>query len=390
MFLTFLNKEDCHSLDLSTFINCSPERILYYYYNSYIKISLATYQQMKEWSQNDDTNKSCLLQWLDFIDKELGARQDLVLLRDSEYLHNSGPYYYGPTNTRLYFAKLDTMRNEPLSSVDFAVLFNLDKRPIIDKDLHKYYKARKSAKKLVQNKESLIRDISMCLMALSQIENINRHCSYLNLLIKNRSFLLEENIGPREPDFMPERPQKPDQPELAFHSLLAIGMSRQKHKEYMDTCSNFNHQMKIYYLRSREFEKACERYKEALLEWNEYKDAFTENCMDEIEDAQAKLKYCHALLENYSGILARSFVHQNYHNMTTLGSFKYYLDTGRADSLQDCMNLWEEEKQWKQIKDSQDRIENTIHFIKDSNIPLTEQQSKDLIASTSEVKRKKG
>jgi hypothetical protein len=46
MFASFLNKPDYHYLDISTFINCNPERILFYYYNSYIKITLETYQQM--------------------------------------------------------------------------------------------------------------------------------------------------------------------------------------------------------------------------------------------------------------------------------------------------------------------------------------------------------
>ena len=61
-------------------------------------------------------------------------------------------------------------------------------------------------------------------------------------------------------------------------------------------------------------------------------------------------------------------VHADYQDINTLSAFKHYLETGRANDLQDCMNLFEEERHWDEIKASQERIENTIYFLQNMMI----------------------
>ena len=121
--------------------------------------------------------------------------------------------------------------------------------------------------------------------------------------------------------------------------------------------------MKIYLIRYREYEKACERYKNALQNCAEQQDNLIKKCLQEIEDAQIKHKTARELLEIYQFILDNSYIHSNYHTIDSISTFKYYLETGRAEDLQDCMNLYEEERHWREIKASQERIETTIHFL---------------------------
>lgn len=386
MFLTFLMKEDYHILDLSVFINCSPEKIMFYYYDSYIKIPLDTYLQMKEWAQSDDTIKSCLNQWLELIEDTLGAREDLNNLLENEYLNATGPYYYAPTNTQIHFSKLNQMSNEPLTSVDFAVLFNLHKSPAVDKTLQKYYKARKNLKKINRSKEDILNDLSMCQEALKQMEKINRQIDYQNLLLHYRKTLLaKDDLMPAPPDTMPVKPEKPEEPQLSFSSILALNISKNRQKDYERSCSDYNRRMKIYLIRYREHEKACERYKNALQNYEGQQDYLIGKCLQDIEDSQIKLDAAQGILEMYRYILEKSYIHSNYHTLDSISTFKQYLETGRADDLQDCMNLYEEERHWREIKASQDRIETTIHFLQaDGEAAALSSSVGKMIASASE------
>lgn len=386
MFLTFLMKEDYHILDLSVFINCSPEKIMFYYYDSYIKIPLDTYLQMKEWANSEDTVKSCLNQWLELIEETMGAREDLKHLQESEYLNTIGPYYYSPTNTQIHFSKLNQVNNEALTSVDFGVLFNLYKAPAIDKSLQKYFKSRKNLKKVTRTREDIIYDLVMCLEALKQITKINRHMDYLNLLINNRKTLLaKDQISLLPPETMPVKPEKPEEPQLSFSSILALNISKSKQKEYERSCSDYNHRMKIYLIRYREHEKACERYKNFLQNWEETQIDLIEKSLQDIDDAQTKLNNAQAVLEMYQYILEKSYIHSDYHTIDSLRTFKQYLESGRAEDLQDCMNLYEEERHWREIKASQERIETTIHFLQaESEITAIPNNAGKLIASTSD------
>ncbi|PKM75799.1 MAG: hypothetical protein CVU90_15805 [Firmicutes bacterium HGW-Firmicutes-15] len=387
MFATFLNKEDRHSLDLSAFINYNPEQLMFYYYKSWINVSLDTYLQMKEWLANGYGNSSNLEAWLNLIEVEMNIHLDLLSLQENEYLNSIGPYYYGPSDTQFYFSKLYTIEHEALTSSDFAFLFNFHNIPHASKDLQKYSSSRKVAKKSARNKDELIRDITMCVSSLEHIENLSRYSRYLNILLEERNAILAANdILPPEPTPVPDKPFKPEEPPSKLNRLLTMGIPKRKQQDYQKNCSDYNRNMKIYFIRCREYEKACDRYKDALQDWSQYRQGFMKKCQYDLQEAVGKLNEVEALLDIYHNIINKSFVHSNYQKLETLNSFKRYLQTGRANDIQDCMNIYEEERLWTEIKASQERIENTIHFLQCENdaLSLASEQTARLIASARE------
>jgi hypothetical protein len=125
--------------------------------------------------------------------------------------------------------------------------------------------------------------------------------------------------------------------------------------------------MKVYFIRYREYEKACDRFKEALECWVALAGPFTDTCMKDIEYSEQNLKNARRILSVYNNIISRSYVHIDYQDIRTLSTFRHYLETGRCIDLQDCMNVWSDEKHWSEIKASQERIENTIYFLQNDS-----------------------
>ncbi len=192
----------------------------------------------------------------------------------------------------------------------------------------------------------------------------------MNKFLEQRYAIVEqENLKPREPDNLPQKPQKEEEKEVHSNNLIPFSriVNRKKKTSEKDPGSNYNHDMKIYIIRYREYEKACDRFKAVLENWSGYQDTLMDNCFRDIEMAENKIKKCHKSLQIYNTILAKSFIHSIYQDSHTLNLFRHYLETGRAQNLQECMNLFEEECHWSEIKASQERIENTIYFLQGAN-----------------------
>lgn len=385
MFRTFLNKGDNHILDLSSLINYSPEQLFFFYYNSWINITLDTYFQMQEWLENCYGNPSNLQKWLDFFQEAIHAGPDLNILQESEFLNIIGPYYYGPTCTQIYFNRFYPLKHEPLTSADFAALFKYHKVPSVDKDLRKYLQTGKTSRKSTRSRDDLLRDINMCAAGLKHIQNLSNYCLYLNLLLEERKALLEaDQMMPREPAPVPQKPDKPVETPGRFGFLHTMGINISKYRNKSHT--DYGRNMKIYYIKYREFEKACERYKAALNDWEEYREPFFQKCRNDVHEASSKLKQVLAMQDMYREAIRKSFIHIDYQNIAILDKFGHYLETGRAADLQSCMNLYEGEQHWMDIKASQERIENTIYFLQPDNeaLRLASQEASRLIASTIE------
>jgi hypothetical protein len=239
--------------------------------------------------------------------------------------------------------------------------------PAPEQELHRYNKTRKNAKKVAKNKEELIEDLNMCIAALKETERLNKHINYLNKVLEMRCAIVEqEEVSPPEPDNLPDKPEKPNDAERSTLNNL-IPFSRVRNKQSPKNNCNYNHEMKIYFIRYREYEKACDRYKNALEIWGNLYTPFINRCMQDIQKAESQLKYTQKMLGVYNNIVNKSYVHADYQDIKTLTTFKHYLETGRAIDLQDCMNVFEEEKHWSEIKASQERIENTIYFLQSDN-----------------------
>lgn len=360
MFFTFLDKENPNWVDLSVMETYTPDEVLYFYYNSSLYIKLSTYSELLAAQGQENTNIN-LNEWF-MLFEQLNVQEDLDILQENEYLSEQGPYYYLPTNTRIYFTKEDLLPYNQLTTEDMETLLNLSEPIEIDSELHKYYKSRKNAKKSPKNKEELLKDVEMCIKSLAATEALHKHINFLNKLLEKRYSLIEKSdLSPAQPDNIPIKPTPANEGNINKDNVIPFSRIRKKPSNHTPS---FNHDTKVYFIKYREFEKACERYKLALLDWsaNDYK-VFMDKCIEDIDIAEEKLKKATSILEMYNTILSKSFVHPDYQEISTLETFKYYLETGRANDLQACMNLFEEERHWKEIKASQTRIENTIYFL---------------------------
>ena len=125
MFFIFLNKDDVPYLDVPVFQQYTPSEVLAYFYDSFIKIPLQTYLQVKELSKDETMDSPCN-SWVELLDTALEVSADITILQNSEYINVVGPYYFPQTNTRFYFTKEATSVNETLTAEDLATIIALD------------------------------------------------------------------------------------------------------------------------------------------------------------------------------------------------------------------------------------------------------------------------
>ena len=362
MFYPFLNKEKPEYLDSSVLLNALPRQVLFYYYQGAVRITNEVYFTLQQVSLDDSTLSDMARVWLNLIDDQLEAESDLQSFVNNPYLKTIGPYYYPETNTRFYFCKETADPQNILTAFDLELLNNLSRPVILNPELQQYAKARKGKKSTPE----LIRELGMSILALQEIEQINRHTNYLRKLLEQRYAVVEqENLTPCEPDEIPDKPVK-DSEERRLDNLIPFSRARSMWKKQEQEGNRYNYDVKVYFIRYREYEKACERYKRLLENWTAYHQALYDRCFDDIDEAEAKMKRARYALELYNTILDKSAVHSDYQDVNTLEMFRYFLETGRAGDLQGCMNLYEEEKHWHEIKASQERIENTIYFLQNS------------------------
>lgn len=366
MFFTFLNKDNPHCPDLSLLSGYTPDEVLFYYYDSYLEFPLEAYLALKDRVQSDVDGGLPAQLWLEFFHLDIAASEDLDFFMQNDFLERIGPYYYPYTNTRFYFCKGALPPGQILTADDFHLIQTLGEAPETDRELVAYQKNRKTIRKSARNEAELLKDINMCLASLREVEKLSRHINYLHKLLEKRYIIVEqEELMPPEPDTLPQKPLKEEETDLPTGTLIPFShlLNRRKKLVMEKGSATFNHDMKVYIIRYREYEKACDRFKEVLENWPEYYQDYMDRCFHDIEVAEGKLKEAQKNLQVYNTIIVRSFVHSNYQDTRTLTTFRHYLETGRAHSLQDCMNLFEEECHWEEIKAGQERIENTIHFM---------------------------
>jgi len=368
VFFTFLNKDNPIYPDISLMTGYYPDLVLTYYYNSQLKIPLSTYLQLKQIAAENTNAGAPIREWEMFF-AEIDLDADLDSFSSNEYIWTIGPYYYPLTNTRIYLSKDTPTPAELLTTENLDYLISLEHTPELHSELYSYYKSRKGNKKAAKNESELIKDINMCLTSLREIEKVNRHINFLNKFLEQRYAVAEEeNLQPAEPDNLPIKPLKEEERELPVSNLIPFNLIvNRKRKQTEKNSSNFNHDMKVYIIRYREYEKACDRFKAILENWSQYYEALMDNCFRDIEMAELNIKRSHKQLQVYNTILVKSFIHSIYQDTQTLSTFRHYLETGRTHNLQECMNLYEEECHWSEIKASQERIENTIYFLQGAN-----------------------
>lgn len=364
MFYPFLNKENPNYLDSSVLLNALPRQVLFYYYHGSVRITDEVLLTLQQVALDDSELSDMARVWLNLIEDQLEAESDLESFVDNPYLKTIGPYYYPETNTRFYFCKDAPDPHRIMTAFDLEILRNLDRPVVINRELQQYSKARKNKKPSAQD---LIRELDMSILALQEIEKINRHTNYLRKLLEQRYSIVEqEDLQPCEPDEIPDKPVKESE-ESKLDNLIPFSRVRSIRKKQEQDGSRYNHDVKVYFIRYREYEKACDRYKQMLEHWPMYHQALYDRCFNDIDEAESKMKKAQQALELYNTVLGKSSVHSDYQDVKILEMFRYFLETGRANDLQECMNLYEEEKHWHEIKASQERIENTIYFLQNSS-----------------------
>lgn len=370
MFISFLNKNAPQYLDLSVLTAYRPEQVMFYLFSADLSITLDNYLRLKE-LQNDEDQSSFASRWVALINDILEAEEDLKLLSNNEYLDFIGPYYCLSANVRFYFCKTPPPPAETLTLKDIELLEQLQVIDTPEPSVQTYGRNKKGARRFSRNRDEILRDVRMCLIAINEIEQLHKKINFWEKIYQLRLQLSgEPDLLPTEPDQAPVKPDKPGadvKGKLLLFSRQRSGSQRSK--------NIYQHQLKIYYIRYREYEKACDRFKAALEKWADMKTVFFNRCNQDLDLAAEKLLSARQYMELYEAIIAKSMVHQDYQDVKTLTAFQSYLDTGRASDLQECMNLFEEECLWNELKAGQTRIENTIYLLQNDNIHLHRAQA---------------
>ncbi|HWP97693.1 MAG TPA: hypothetical protein VN426_12685 [Syntrophomonadaceae bacterium] len=366
MFVSFLNKTHPNCPDLSALSNYPPGKVLFYYTSASLHIDLDHYLTLKEVASGDNTAPSPITEWLYLIDQELAAEEDLLILKENEYLESMGPYYFAPTNTRFYFVKNQGEELDSMTIQDLDLLEGLHEISAPEPAVQTYGKNKK-AKRYTRNKEEILRDIRMCQAALKCLGNLQKQINFWEKALETRQlFLSNADLLPSEPGNPPNKPEKAD--DKTKKSIGFLSPFTKKRKQGLN--SKYQHDMKIYYIRYREYEKACDRFKSALENWPALGEMFHARCQQDSDMAEEKLATARGYLSLYNLILNRSIIHPKYQDSATLSAFQHYLETGRAEDLQECMNIFEEESLWNDIKEGQNRIENTIYLLQNESAHL--------------------
>ena len=370
MFISFLNKSNPQYLDLSVLTTYHPEQVMFYLFSADLSIGLDNYRQIKE-LQSDEELSPCASRWVALIDDILEAEEDLQQLGNNEYLDFIGPYYYPPANNRFYFCKTPLAPAETLTRQDMELLGQFQEIDTPEASVQTYGRSKKGSKRFSRNKDEILRDVKMCLIAINEIEKLHKKINFWEKIYQHRLQLIDDSdLLPGEPDQAPIKPDKPGadaKGKLLLFSRQRSGSQRSK--------NIYQHQLKIYYIRYREYEKACDRFKAALEKWPEMRIDFLNRCGQDLDLAAERLLTARQHMELYEAIIAKSMVHQDYQDAKTLTTFQSYLDTGRASDLQECMNLFEEECLWNELKAGQTRIENTIYLLQNDNVHLHRAQA---------------
>lgn len=388
MFFTFLNKEEPQFLDQSVMLTYKPGEVLYYFYNRPLFITLNDFYAVELEAGSGSEQADYAQSWLNLIEEHLQAIESLINFSQNEYLVTLGPYYYPITNSRFYFVKNRPDNSSIFTATDLLILKDIAISPPLNSSLQQYAKTRK-ARKALKTRDEIINDINMCIQSLKEIEQLNRHTNYLRkVLLQKQNLIKQADLCPVEPDNLPVKPVRNQAVNSIADNIISFSrVNRWKNRTSIDEGSRFNHEMKVYIIRYREYEKACERYKMALEDWSLNAQTLLDNCMNEINKVEDLLKSAKGKENHYLAILKCSPVHNDYQNLDTLEMFKYFLETGRASDIQECMNLYEDEKHWNEIKAGQDRIENTIYFLQNCTEPgrLASEELENIVKRQQEV-----
>lgn len=356
MLLSFFGKDGNNNLDISVFLEYPPDIVLEFFQQSYVNISLSVYRELKDQFADPDNLNENIPKWVLFIDKLLDMEDSLFSLEENRNLDFVGPAYYIKTNTRFFFYKT-CFEHEGITAQDIAEMVELNSTPAINDLIAKHYATLKCKPASRKSREELLNDLQISITALEEIEHISRQIMFQRQLIEIREAFLNAPyaalIEPEKPEDKPEKPV----PKYSFMGGLLNPKSR---AAFEAACQQYNHDLKVYYMKYREYEKACDRYKNALKDWESEKNYLINRSIEDIKKAKLKIKKGNRIIKIYNEVLTSLDIHPQYQSIVPLTRFYYFLETGRALSIQECMNLYEQEQSLEELKESQERLERNI------------------------------
>lgn len=214
---------------------------------------------------------------------------------------------------------------------------------------------------MMRTRDELLQDIEMCIASHQEMDKLIDQMSYYKTCIRERmKFIRHPETTLREPEAPGEKPNKPPRPNFGVRDRLPLRKSA-KQEAYERACEEYNRQLKEYYIKYREYEKACDRFKEALARWEEQeKERLLRRSHEDVKQARKNIKKGNRLLKIYLEVIQHSQVHPHYQEIDVLQKFKSYLETGRAQTVQECINLYETETCWERLRGSQERLEHQL------------------------------
>lgn len=229
----------------------------------------------------------------------------------------------------------------------------------------------------MKSKPDLSASIEMCLLAYQELQVLQEKIGYYKALIRERmKFIRHPEIAPAEPAPPAVKPDKPSLPERSVLDYIPL-VRRRRRVDLEKACEEYNHRLKEYYIAYREYEKACDRYKEALQKWENDREILLAESQEDVKMARKSIKKASRLMKMYLEIIENSQIHPAYRQPEILERFKFYLETGRATSIQECINLYENQITLEQLRGSQERMETqltaTIHFIQNDLVKAAAQ-----------------
>ena len=244
-------------------------------------------------------------------------------------------------------------------------------------------------------REDPLLEVDMSIRCIQELERLNRQMAYYKSWIRERmKFIRHPEMTLPEPHPPGGKPVKPPEPRLTLKDRIPLRKSEQK-LAYEKACEDYNSRLKDYYIKYRAYEKACDRFKEALAKWESEKEVLFSRSQADVKQARKNIKKGNRLINRYLEVLQYSQFHPDYQEIDILEKIKFYLETGRASSIQECINLYELDKSWEKVRGGQERLEHqltaTIHYLQNDLMQATSQAActQEPIAEPPAPKRRK-
>ena len=226
-------------------------------------------------------------------------------------------------------------------------------------------------------REDPLLEVEISIKCIQELERLNQQMAYYKSWIRERmKFIRHPEMTLPEPHPPSGKPVKPPEPRLTLKDHIPLRKSEQK-LAFEKACEDYNSQLKDYYIKYRAYEKACDRYKEALAKWELEKDVLFSRSQEDVKQARKNIKMGNRLINKYLEVLQYSPFHPDYQKIDVLEKIKFYLETGRASSIQEAINLYELDKSWEKVQGGQERLEHqltaTIHYLQNDLIPAASQ-----------------